>query len=338
MIRVAKTAAFTTVAPMKAVVISQPGGPEMLTLTDRPDPVPGDHDVLIQVKAAGLNRADILQRKGLYPPPAGVVPDIPGLEVAGIIAKCGAAVTRWKPGDAVCALLAGGGYAETVAVDAGHCLPIPAGVSLTDAAALPEAMFTVWSNVFQRGRLQPGETFLVHGGTSGIGMAAIQLAKQFGARVFATAGSDEKCRAAETAGADRCVNYQTEDFATALKDVGIDVILDSIGGDYVAKNLKLLRPDGRLVFINTAKGARVEVNLMHVMTQRLTITGSTLRARESAFKAALAAEIEQQVWPLLATGRLRASVFKVFSFAAAADAHRLMESSQHIGKIVLAWR
>jgi putative PIG3 family NAD(P)H quinone oxidoreductase len=245
-------------------------------------------------------------------------------------------VKRWKVGDAVCALLAGGGYAEYVAVDGGSCLPVPAGVSMTDAAALPEAVLTVWSNVFQRGRLKPAEKFLVHGGSSGIGMAAIQLAKAFGARVFATAGSDEKCRACERAGADRCINYRSEDFEALLKPEGIDVILDMIGGEYVAKNLKLLKPEGRLVFINTMKGAKVEVNLMQVMAQRLTITGSTLRSREVSFKMALTAEVEAQVWPLLAAGKLQANVFKVFPLGEVAEAHRLMESSQHIGKLVLS--
>ncbi|ACB73461.1 NAD(P)H-quinone oxidoreductase [Opitutus terrae] len=321
---------------MKAVVISQPGAPEVLTVAERPTPTIGDEDVLIRVQAAGVNRADVIQRKGHYPAPAGVAADIPGLEVAGLVEACGAKVTRWQVGDPVCALLAGGGYAEFVAVDAGHCLPVPKGWSFTDAAALPEALFTVWSNVFQRGRLQRGETFLVHGGTSGIGMAAVQLAKAQGARVFATAGTDEKCRACEVVGAERCINYRTEDFAAALKDEGVDVILDMIGGDYVAKNLKLLRPEGRLVFINAAKGAKVEVNLLQVMSQRLTITGSTLRSRERTFKAALAAEIELEVWPLLASGQFRANVFKVFALADAAEAHRLMESSQHIGKLVLA--
>ncbi len=320
---------------MKAVTIAQAGPAEALTLAERPEPAFGVDDVLIRVKAAGVNRADVIQRKGHYPAPPGVPADIPGLEVAGIVQACGAAVTRWRVGDAVCALLAGGGYAELVAVNASHCLPVPKGFSFTDAGALPEALFTVWSNVFQRGRLQRGETFLVHGGTSGIGMAAIQLASAFGARVFATAGSDEKCRACEAAGAERGINYKTEDFETALKGVGIDVILDMIGGDYVAKNLKLLRPEGRLVFINTAKGAKVEVNLLQVMAQRLTITGSTLRSRETAFKAALAAELEREVWPLLESGRVRANVHRVFSFRDAADAHRLMESSQHIGKLVL---
>ncbi|MEO6992504.1 MAG: NAD(P)H-quinone oxidoreductase [Lacunisphaera sp.] len=320
---------------MKAVVIAQPGGPEVLSLAERPEPVLGVHEVLIRVTAAGVNRADLIQREGHYAAPAGVPADIPGLEVAGVVERCGAAVTRWKSGDAVCALLAGGGYAELAAVDARHCLPVPAGVALTDAAALPEAVFTVWSNVFQRGRLQRGETFLIHGGTSGIGMVAIQLAKARGARVFATAGSDEKCRAAEAAGADRVINYKTEDFERAFQSEGVDVILDMVAGDYVAKNLNLLRPEGRLVFINTTKGATPAINLMQVMSRRLTITGSTLRSREPAFKAALTAEIEREVWPLLVAGKLHANVFATFPFAEAAAAHRLMASSQHIGKIVL---
>jgi len=320
---------------MKAVVFAQPGAADVLTLAERDQPTIGPDEVLIRVKAAGVNRADVIQRKGLYPAPPGVAADIPGLEVAGVVQACGAAVTRFRVGDRVCALLAGGGYAEFVAVNAGHCLPVPENISFTDAAALPEALFTVWSNVFQRGRLQPGETFLVHGGTSGIGMAAIQLAKQLGSRVFATAGSEEKCRAAEAAGAERCINYKTTDFETALKSEGVDVILDMIGGDYFAKNISLLRPEGRLVFINSAKGAKVELNLMHVMSRRLTITGSTLRSREVEFKTALAAEIEQRVWPLVADGRFRANVYKVFPYGEAAAAHRLMESSEHIGKIVL---
>ena len=320
---------------MKAVVFEQPGAAEVLQVAERPDPAVGAGEILIAVKAAGVNRADVIQRKGKYPAPKGVAADVPGLEVAGVVEACGAGVTRWKAGDAVCALLAGGGYAERVVVDAGHCLPVPRGMAWTDAAALPEAMFTVWSNVFQRGRLRSGETLLVHGGTSGIGMAAIQLARAMGARVFATAGSDEKCRAAEAAGAERCVNYRTADFETELKAAGVDVVLDMIGGDYVAKNLNLLRPEGRLVLINTAKGAKVEVNLMQVMAQRLTITGSTLRARESAFKTALAAEIEAQVWPLVGAGQVKANVFRVYPMSEAADAHRLMESSAHVGKIVL---
>ena len=320
---------------MKAIVISQPGGPEVLTLMERADPALDAGEVLIRVKAAGVNRADVSQRKGNYPPPKGVVADVPGLEVAGVVEACGAGVTRWKVGDAVCALLAGGGYAEKATVAAGQCLPVPRGMSFADAAALPEAMFTVWSNVFQRGRLAAGETLLVHGGTSGIGMAAIQLARATGSRVFATAGSDEKCRAAEAAGAERCVNYRTADFEAELKEAGVDVVLDMIGGDYVAKNLNLLRPEGRLVFINTTKGAKVEVNLRQVMAQRLTITGSTLRSREVEFKRALAAEIEARVWPLIEAGEVKASVFRVFPLSEAAEAHKLMESSAHVGKIVL---
>ena len=262
--------------------------------------------------------------------------DIPGLEVAGVIEACGGAVRRWKIGDAVCALLAGGGYAELVVVDAGHCLPLPRGWSFTDAAALPEAVFTVWSNVFQRGRLQAAERFLVHGGSSGIGLTAIQLAKARGARPFATAGSADKCRACEAAGAERAINYRDEDFEHVLKDEGVDVILDMIGGDYVAKNLRLLRPDGRLVFIAAMQGADAQFNALQVMTRRLTITGSTLRSRDAEFKTALAAEVEREIWPLLAAGKFQPKVFKIFRLEEAAEAHRLMESSQHIGKIVLA--
>lgn len=320
---------------MKAVIISQPGPPEVLTIAERPLPSCGDGDVLIRVKAAGLNRADVSQREGRYPPPAHVAADIPGLEVAGVVEQCGAGVRRWKVGDAVCALLAGGGYAEHVSVEAGHCLPVPRGLSFTDAAALPEVLFTVWSNVFQRGRLQSGERLLVHGGSSGIGMAALQLAKAFGARAWATAGSDEKCRACEAAGAERGINYQREDFEAVLKDEGVDLVFDMVGGDYVAKNIRLLRPEGRLVFINAVKGAKSEFSIRDVMARRLTITGSTLRTRASSFKTALAAEVEQHVWPLIEAGRLRANVYQVFPLGEAAAAHRLMESSQHIGKIVL---
>lgn len=293
--------------------------------------------MLIRVRAAGLNRADVLQRKGRYPPPAGVAADIPGLEVAGVITACGGAVQRWKVGDQVCALLAGGGYAELVVVDAGHCLPMPQGWSFTDAASLPEAAFTVWSNVFQRGRLQAGERFLVHGGSSGIGLTAIQLAKARGAHAFATAGSAEKCRACEVAGAERAINYRDEDFAAVLKSLGgVDVILDMVGGDTVAKNLEVLRPDGRLVFIAAMNGAEAKFNVLQVMTRRLTITGSTLRSRDEKFKRELAAEVEREVWPLIAQGNFQPKVFQVFPLAEAAAAHRLMESSQHIGKIILS--
>ncbi|HEY0943618.1 MAG TPA: NAD(P)H-quinone oxidoreductase [Opitutaceae bacterium] len=320
---------------MKAIVIPQPGAADVLALAERPTPAIDTTQVLIRVKAAGVNRADVLQRQGHYPAPSNVPPDIPGLEVAGVVEACGAAVQRWKPGDAVCALLAGGGYAAQVAVEAGHCLPVPAGWSFTEAASLPEAVFTVWSNVFQRGRLQAGERLLVHGGTSGIGLAAIQLAHALGARVVATAGSDDKCRACEAAGAERAINYRREDFETVLKADGVDVILDMVGGDYVAKNLRVLRPDGRLVFIAAMKGAKTEFNALQVMTRRLTITGSTLRSRESAFKTALAGEVERHIWPLIAAGKYRPTVFRTFPLEAAAEAHRLMESSEHIGKLVL---
>lgn len=320
---------------MKAVAISQPGPPEVLVVTDRPSPAPAPNEVLLRVKAAGVNRADLIQREGKYPAPPGVPADIPGLEVAGVVEACGPDAPRWKAGDAVCALLAGGGYAEYVTVDADHCLPLPTGWSFADAAALPEAVFTVWSNVFQRGALQPGERLLVHGGTSGIGMAALQLAHAFGARAIATAGSDEKCRACIAAGADRAINYRSEDFEAALADEGIDVILDMIGGDYVAKNLRLLRPEGRLVFINAMHGAKAEFNAHHVMSRRLTITGSTLRSRERAYKSALAADVHRNIWPVIDAGKFRANVHATFPLAAAAEAHRLMHSSSHVGKIVL---
>ncbi len=320
---------------MKAIVITRPGPPEVLQLADHAKPEPGESDVLIRVHAAGINRADVLQREGHYPAPAHVPATIPGLEVAGVVEACGAAVQRWQQGDAVAALLAGGGYAEYVTVDAGHCLPVPRGWSFTDAAALPEALCTVWSNVMQRGRLQPGEKFLVHGGSSGIGLAAIQLAHARGARVLATAGSAAKCRACEQAGAERAINYRTDDFEAALKEGGVDVILDMVGGDYVAKNLRLLNPDGRLVFIAAMQGANVDFNVLQVMTRRLTITGSTLRTRDRAFKTALVAAVEREVGPLLATGKFSPNVFQAFPLAEAAAAHQLMESSDHIGKIIL---
>jgi putative PIG3 family NAD(P)H quinone oxidoreductase len=322
---------------MKAVVISKPGPAEVLTVAERAGPEVGPSQVLIRVKAAGINRADLLQREGKYPAPAGVPADIPGLEVAGVVETTGTNATRWKRGDAVCALLAGGGYAEYVAVDATHCLPIPTGWSMTDAAALPEALFTVWSNVFQRGRLQPGENFLVHGGTGGIGMAAIQLARSFGARAFATAGSDEKCRACEAAGAVMAINYKTQDFEAALKDEGMDVILDSIGGDYTPKNLKLLKPEGRLVFINALKGGKAEFSAGQVMSRRLTITGSTLRSRETGFKAAVALDVEHNIWPLLDARKFNPNVYKAFPYTEAAAAHALMESGAYIGKVVLTF-
>lgn len=320
---------------MKAVVILHPGAPDVLQVSEKPVPEVLSQQVLIKVKAAGVNRPDVAQRKGNYPPPPGASADIPGLEVAGVIAECGEMVTRWKPGDNVCALLTGAGYAEYAVANEGHCLPVPLDWSFAEAASLPETVFTVWHNVFQRGHLQKDERFLVHGGSSGIGITAIQLAKAFGARVFATAGSEEKCEACISLGADKCINYKNEDFAEALKAEGADVILDMIGGDYISKNIQLLKPDGRLVFINAMKGADANVNVTDIMRRRLTITGSTLRSRDDQFKAALAAEVEKNVWPLLESKRIKAVIYKEFPMSEAAAAHNLMESSAHIGKIIL---
>jgi NADPH:quinone reductase len=320
---------------MQAIVITQPGGPEVLQLQDRPRPQPAPHEVLIRVKAAGVNRPDTFQRKGGYPPPLGAPPDIPGLEVAGVIEVCGAGVRRWQPGDAVCALLGGGGYAAYAVADARHCLPVPPGWNFTEAASLPETVFTVWHNVFQRGKLQNQEILLVHGGSGGIGITAIQLARAWGARVFTTAGSPEKCARCEELGAERAINYQTEDFAVALQAEGADVILDMIGGDYTEKNLNLLHPDGRLVFINAMQGAPAGFNIQHLMRRRLTITGSTLRPRSAEFKADLAAAVEQHVWPLLANGQFKPVIFRVLPLGQAAAAHALMEKGAHFGKIVL---
>lgn len=320
---------------MKAIVIAQPGGPETLRLEERPAPQPGDGQVLIKVKAAGVNRPDVAQRKGHYPAPDGAPPDIPGLEIAGVVESCGRGAERWKPGDAVCALVGGGGYAAYAVAFEGHCLPLPAGWSFAEAASLPETMFTVWHNVFQRGQLQPGEHLLVHGGSSGIGITAIQLAAATGATVYATAGTEEKCRACEELGAARCINYKATDFEEALMPLGVDVILDMVGGNYTQKNLRLLLPEGRLVFINTMSGSKTEVDMLHVMQRRLTITGSTLRNREPVFKSMLATEVEKHVWPLIGKGLFKPVLYKVFPLEAAAEAHSLIESSRHIGKIVL---
>ncbi len=295
----------------------------------------GANEVLIRVKAAGVNRPDVAQRMGRYPAPSGAPQDIPGLEVAGVVEECAAGVAQWKKGDGVCALLAGGGYAEYVAVDAGQCLPIPKGFSAIEAAGLPETVFTVWHNVFQRGRLQAGETLLVHGGSSGIGITAIQLAKAFGAKVLTTVGSNEKGQACLELGADGFVNYKTQDFETAFAEAGVEVILDMVGGDYFDKNLNILKPDGRLVYINAMHGNSVNLNIMKMMLKRITITGSTLRARDVAFKTALAADLLKNVWPVLENGKFKPVVFATFPFSAAAQAHELMESSQHIGKIIL---
>jgi putative PIG3 family NAD(P)H quinone oxidoreductase len=320
---------------MKAIVITKPGAPEVIKMQDKPTPVPGKNEVLISIKAAGINRPDIAQRKGHYPPPPGAPADIPGLEVSGIVEECGNEVKRWKKGDKVCALLAGGGYADFATVDAGQCLPIPKNFSYAQAASLPETVFTVWHNVFQRGLLKSGEHFLIHGGSSGIGITAIQLAKALGAVVFATAGSQEKCNACISSGADICINYKEEDFEKALQNKGIDVILDMIGGDYVPKNIRLLRPDGRMVFINAMKGNLIELNIRDIMQKRLTITGSTLRSREISFKTALAKEVETHVWPLIEIGKYKPVIYQTFPLKDAWKAHELMESSTHIGKIIL---
>jgi NADPH2:quinone reductase len=320
---------------MKAIVITKPGEPEVLQIQEREKPQPKPNEVLIRVKAAGVNRPDVFQRKGNYPPPAGVSADVPGLEVAGIVEELGAEVTQWKIGDEVCALLGGAGYAEYVTVDARHCLPVPAGWSFAEAASLPETVFTVWQNVFQRGKLKNGETFLVHGGSSGIGITAIQLAKAFGAEVYATAGSDDKCKACQNLGAKRSINYKKEDFEEVLKDIGVDVILDMIGGDYILKNIHLLKSDGRLVYINAMQGGKAEIDVTELMRKRLTLTGSTLRNRDASFKAQLSAEILEQVWPVLEAGKFKPVIYKTFKLEDAAAAHQLMESSEHIGKIVL---
>lgn len=319
------------------MIISQSGNAEVLQLQERPQPVPVFGEVLIKVAATGINRPDIAQRKGHYPAPKGTSADIPGLEIAGTIIKAGPE-SRWKAGDKVCALVAGGGYAEYCAVPEGQCLPIPENLSFAEAASLPETFFTVWSNVFDRGQLKSGERFLVHGGTSGIGVAAIQLAKAFGAKVFCTAGSDEKCRFCEKLGAE-AINYKTSHFKelilNATNGKGVNVILDMIGGDYTPDNLEILSEEGRLVLINTMKGHQANINLSLIMVKRLFITGSTLRARDSAFKSAIARKLEEKVWPLIAAGKIKPVVFKTFPLDKAADAHQLMESSKHMGKIVL---
>jgi putative PIG3 family NAD(P)H quinone oxidoreductase len=326
--------------PQKMTVIEVPeaGGPDAMRPGTRPVPQPAPGEVLIQVAAAGVNRPDIVQRAGHYPPPPGAT-DLLGLEVSGTIAAVGDGVTAWAPGDAVCALTPGGGYAEYCVTPAAHCLPIPAGFDMVAAAALPETCFTVWHNVFQRGRLTAGETFLVHGGSSGIGTMAIQLAKQFGARVITTAGSAEKCRACTDLGADLAINYREKDWVEAVKEFagkkGVDLILDMVGGDYVQKNLSVLAWDGRLVNIAFLKGAKVELNLGLFMIKRQTLTASTLRAQSDESKAKIAQELRAQVWPLIEAGKVKPLIYKIFPLENVAEAHRLMESSAHIGKIML---
>jgi putative PIG3 family NAD(P)H quinone oxidoreductase len=331
---------MATVLPdsMCAIEIKAPGGPEVLVPALRPLPKPGKGEILVRVTAAGVNRPDVLQRQGGYPPPKGAS-DIPGLEIAGTVVGVCEGATRWEEGDEVCALVAGGGYAEYCTVPEPQALPVPAGLDLARAAALPETFFTVWTNLFERGRLARGETVLVHGGSSGIGTTAIQLAKAFGARVFATAGNKMKCQACEKLGAERAINYREEDFAAVIQEAtggrGVDVILDMVGGDYIQKNIALLAMEGRLVNIAYLKGSKVEVNFLPVMLKRLTITGSTLRPRSVEEKGAIARALEQKVWPLIGQGRIQPVIEGRFPLTRAADAHRLMETSAHIGKIVL---
>lgn len=323
---------------MKAIEISQSGGPEVLRLTERPVPQPAAGEVLIRVQAAGVNRPDVLQRKGVYAPPAGAS-DLPGLEVSGTIESGNVGNSGFKIGDEVCALVAGGGYAEYCVAPVAQCLPKPRALSFAEAAGLPETYFTVWSNVFDRARLAPGESLLVQGGSSGIGVAAIQLATALGSTVFATAGSDEKCQACVELGAKRAINYRTEDFAEVIKTEtngrGVDVILDMVAGDYLPREIASLADDGRLVFIALLGGAKATLDLSAVLRRRLTVTGSTLRPRSVAFKEAIAKRLREVVWPLIESGRVKPMLFRTFPLAQAADAHRLMESSQHVGKIVL---
>ena len=323
---------------MRAIEITTPGEPEVLKLGTRPDPQPQSGEVLIKVVAAGVNRPDVLQRKGNYPVPPGAS-DIPGLEVAGTITALGKDVSGWKIGDEVCALVAGGGYAELCTAPAAQVLPLPRGLSMIEAASLPETFFTVWSNVFDRAKLAPGETLLVQGGSSGIGVTAIQMAKAFGHTVYATAGSADKCAACVRLGADRAINYKTEDFVAVLKEAtggkGVNVILDMVGGDYVDRELKSLADDGRIVLIAFLGGMKSTVNLNEILRRRLVLTGSTLRPRAIDFKAAIAQNLRDKVWPLLEAKTIKPEIFKTFALADAAEAHTLMESSQHIGKIVL---
>jgi NADPH2:quinone reductase len=328
---------------MRAIAISRPGGPEVLQAVERPAPRPAPGELLIAVRAAGVNRPDVLQRKGLYPPPPGAS-ELPGLEVAGTVAggdPAELAAAGWRLGDRVCALVNGGGYAEQCTAPIGQCLPLPAGLSEVEAAALPETCFTVWQNVFEIARLQPGETLLVQGGASGIGVAAIQLAKAFGATVIATAGSDAKCAACIELGADHAVNYRTQDFEAEVRRIsggrGVDVILDMVAGDYIERELRCLAEDGRLAVIAVQGGTAAAFDAGLLLRRRLTISGSTLRPRSAAYKAQLAQALRERVWPLLEAGRVRPVIHAVLPAAQAAQAHALLESGAHVGKIVLDW-
>jgi putative PIG3 family NAD(P)H quinone oxidoreductase len=323
---------------MTVVEIAAPGGPEQLKTATRPVPKPGDEEVLVKVAAAGVNRPDVMQRQGRYPPPAGAS-DLPGLEIAGEIVALGPKVSGLSIGDKVTALLPGGGYAAYAVAAAPLCLPVPAGISMVEAAAIPETFFTVWTNLFDRGRCKAGDIVLIHGGTSGIGTTAIQLAAAWGASAFATAGSDAKARACERLGAVRGINYHTEDFVEVMRaqtgGKGVDVTLDMVAGSYVARNMEIAAPEGRIVIISLLGGSKAEINVGMILTKRLTLTGSTLRARTVAQKAAVAEAVHKNVWPLLAAGRVRPVIHATFPLAEACEAHRLMETSNHIGKIVL---
>lgn len=326
---------------MRAVEIAAAGGPEGLRPTTRPIPAPSFGEVLIQVHAAGVNRPDVFQRQGRYPPPPGAS-DLPGLEVAGVVAALGEGVQGWTVGDEVCALLSGGGYAEYATAPASQCLPCPAGLSMAEAASLPETAFTVWANVFERGAFRPGDTVLIHGGSSGIGVMAIQLVHAFGGRALTTVGSVEKQRACEALGAACAINYREEDFVAAVKretrGAGADLILDMVGGDYLVRNMHAAAEEGRIVCIAALEGARPQTDIALMMARRLTVTGSTLRARPAAVKGALAAALRKRVWPLIETGAVKPVVFRTLPLDQAAEAHQLMEGSSHIGKIVLTLR
>jgi len=324
---------------MRAVEITKPGPPEVLKVAQRPLPVPKPNEILVKVAAAGVNRPDVLQRTGNYPVPPGAS-DLPGLEIAGEVVACGSEARMWKVGASVCALAHGGGYAEYCVVPDVQALPVPRGLSMIEAASLPETFFTVWSNVYDRGRLKAGETLLVQGGSSGIGVTAIQMAKALGNHVLATAGSDEKCAACIKLGADKAINYRTQDFVAevlaATGGKGVNVVLDMVGGDYVPRELKCLADEGRLVFIAFLRGPKTELDINEVMRRRLILTGSTLRPRPVEFKGAIARSLREHVWPLIEAGKIKPVIFKTFPLADAAEAHRLMESSQHIGKLVLS--
>ena len=323
---------------MNCIEIPEPGGPEALKTTTRPVPTPEPSEVLIRVEVAGINRPDCVQRQGNYAPPSGTT-DIPGLEVSGEIVAVGVEIKNWSVGDKVAALLAGGGYAEYAVAPFQQCLPIPDGLSMIEAAALPETFFTVWTNVFERGALKKGETLMIHGGSSGIGTTAIQIASQMGAHVITTTGSADKCQACADLGAERTVNYREEDFVEAAREFGggkgVDVILDMVGGDYIAKNIKSLAPDGRLVQIAFLQGSKADINFMSVMLKRLTLTGSTLRPQSIERKGEIAAALIENVWPLISSGKIKPVIYKTFALNQVAEGHALMESSQHIGKIML---